>query len=939
MMPSSPLSPIHPPPVIPYLHADSASDPDASIELHHLCAHCLRVCANSRILNNAAWHRTSTLPDESAPDGKLPGAATNPAAAFHMSREAQVMRAMQTLGMQMPTQSKSTGSGERLPMFLSAAQNWGPAAQEDSKVVHDGKPGWVEGYFPESFVFHESLEGLRKAAVEEGCHLCSLFCAKIDGEGRDYLVDKQWSVPIWDILRAKLDGKPFRVAISWECDFSEEEVYYRLALMNDCTDLGKKQEFSRVKIVGLHDTKDNDEAESLTMQNVRSGLWTGSKARFDLAAQWIKTCREKHNTTCVAPQIPRLPPFTPTRLVDVGATSGSEKPRLVVTAEQPDAIEYLTLSHCWGPAPIAYKLTTDTMDEMVQAIDVSKLDQNFRDAFSVTRKLGYRYIWIDSLCIIQDSRGDWAKESAIMGKLFLHSQCTIAALCAESSKEGFFRVHNPRTLTSCRLPVKLKLSAAPFRKPPADKRPLYSRAWVFQERLLSPRVLRFGNDQISWECQAAMADEYDPVQRPQAELKVYRDSDGAKDKLIREAVAETFAAARELDDPGEVPGLAGPLKDSSHKLFFEAWQKLVRAYSDLNLTYPSDRFPAFAGITSVQQDRMALTCFEGLWLENFIPSLLWYCKPKTGLRLAEEINSIRPERKEFLEAIYTAKTTVNSLSWASIEGEVEYSDWPLWDFAKDNFTTTLGPGFAGNNAGETRRATKPRQLIAGEEAPNSPEYNYLLDLHERKHSFRILHYDPTNRAAPDDPLFGEEMSGKTRIAHQAKIRVDSNCRYRTSLLRLVPANTAYMYRNPSTFVLRGPVFRFVSGPLEHSLQTSWVLPPFVPKGLLDPTAKYRWFFPDLKMLYHLPLGARLEVTCLAVVQWDDVWAHKPEGHVAGVVLARLIDNGRVDKETLEGVGKGCGTFARIGFFDFRCKYGVVSQELLKFAKLETVIVV
>jgi hypothetical protein len=930
-----------------------------------LCAHCLRICANSQILNNAAWHSTSTLPDESAPGGKLRGAATNPAGAFHMSREAQLMRAMQTLGMQM--QNGSARSGDGLPMFLSAAQNWGPAAQEGGKLVHDGKPGWVEGYFPESFVFHESVEGLRKAAVEEGCHLCLLFCTKIDEEGRDYLVDKQKGVPIWDIIRAKLDGMSFRVAISWECDFSGEEVYYRLALMNDCTDLGKKQEFGRVKIVGLHDTKGefanahilgidemgnyrsrdwwliilgDDDTESLAVQNVRSGLWTGSRARFDLAAQWIKTCREKHSATCFTPQTPKPPPFAPTRLVDVGATNGSEKPRLVVTTKGPDAIEYLTLSHCWGRAPIAYKLTTDTVGEMLQAIDVSKLDQNFRDAFSVTRKLWCRYIWIDSLCIIQDSRDDWAQESAVMGTLYMHSQCTIAALCAESSKEGFFKAHNPRALTPCRLAVKLKLSAAPFRKPPADKRPLYSRAWVFQERLLSPRVLRFGKDQISWECQAAMADEYDPVQRSQVELEVYRDSDGAKDKLIRKAVAETFAAARELDDLDEVPGLADPRKDFSYKLFFKAWQKLVRAYSDLNLTYPSDRFPAFAGITSVQEDLMALTCIEGLWLEDFIPSLLWYCKPKTGRRLAEEINSIRPERKEFLEAMYTAKTTVNSLSWASIEGEVEYSDWPLWDFAKDNFPTTPGLGFAGGNAGETRRATKPRQLIAGEEAPDSPEYDYyLLDLHERKHSFRLLHYDPTKRATPDDPLFGEEASGNTRVAHQTKIRADSNCRYRTSLLRIVPANTAYMYKNPSTFVLRGPVFRFVSGPMEHSLQTSWVLPPFVPKGLLDPIAKHRWFFPDLKMLYDLPLGARLEVTCLAVVQWENVWAKKPEGHVAGIVLARLVDDGRVDRETLEGVGKGCGAFARIGFFDFQCEHGVVSWELLKFAKLETVIVV
>jgi hypothetical protein len=236
------------PPILPYLPADAASDANASVPLHNLCPLCLQICKTSQILNNEAWHRTSTLPPPASAASRLPGAATNPAGAHHMSREAQLMRAMQQMGL-------STPAGGGPPMLITGANNFGPTPRVEDEVVHKGKPGWVEGYFPESFVFYEGIEGLKRAAVEDGCHLCTLFCAKVDEEGRTYLVDKRTGTPIWDVVREKLGGRPFRVAISWECDFSQEDVYYRFALMNDSTDLGTKQEFARVKITGLHDTE------------------------------------------------------------------------------------------------------------------------------------------------------------------------------------------------------------------------------------------------------------------------------------------------------------------------------------------------------------------------------------------------------------------------------------------------------------------------------------------------------------------------------------------------------------------------------------------------------------------------------------------------------------------------------------------------------------
>jgi hypothetical protein len=676
------------------------------------------------------------------------------------------------------------------------------------------------------------------------------------------------------------------------------------------------------------------------MPLVRSSPWTNAHPRLFLAKAWIQNCWSNHGATCSPPwtSSSATTAFTPHRLVDVGPADGSIAPKLRLTGYGGASVPYLTLSHCWGSAPIDYKLTSKTIEEMKVAIDIAKLDQNFCDAIEVTRQLGFRYVWIDSLCIVQDSRVDWAAKAGVMGLVYAYSQCTIAALCAESSKEGFFRAHNPRCSTACPLPVKVGLNAAPFRKPPAAKRPLYSRAWVFQERLLSPRVLRFGQDQISWECQAALADEYMPLPLSHSDLMVYKDSDGAKDKEVREAVAEIFGAEQakaQADRDAAIEALP-----AAKLQFVKAWEKLVRAYSDLSLTYPSDRFPAFAGITSIQQSRMGMTSLEGLWLENFMPSLLWYCKPKTGRRISEEIKILRPERKEFSEALYVAKTTVNSLSWAAIEGEVEYSDWPAWDFARDNFP----PGHltdAANSSSDGPRITNPKEVIAIQQASNSPPRDIsLLHLQERKHAFRLKHYEASKRIDADDQLFGRSSFAGVRVAHQAKIRANADVRWVTSLLRVFLPDPLSGRDSPSAFVLRGPVFIFESGPLEESLQTCWALPGYFPPKLLDHTNKHRWFYPDLEIIYDLPIGARLEIGCLAIIQWEDNWAGRPEGHVAGVVLARLLDTGGVDKGTLRRFGKkDRAVFVRIGFFDFQGTYGVVSDEIMKFAETETVIVV
>jgi hypothetical protein len=94
--------------------------------------------------------------------------------------------------------------------------------------------------------------------------------------------------------------------------------------------------------------------------------------------------------------------YFPTRLIDL------KRGKLIDTQQQPGPFQYAALTHCWGPnMPEAGMTKTPTLLSHMRCIEFSKLPKSFRDALIATRSLDIPYIWIDSLCIIQDSREDW----------------------------------------------------------------------------------------------------------------------------------------------------------------------------------------------------------------------------------------------------------------------------------------------------------------------------------------------------------------------------------------------------------------------------------------------------------------------------------------------------------------------------------------------------
>ncbi|CAH0003174.1 unnamed protein product [Clonostachys byssicola] len=165
---------------------------------------------------------------------------------------------------------------------------------------------------------------------------------------------------------------------------------------------------------------------------------------------------------------------------------------------------FTALSHCWGKPIDGDGVTLNTINiaDFKNTIPYSTLPKSFQDAIRITRALHISYLWIDSLCIIQNDGKDWEREAGRMEYVFSSAYCTIAATSASSSMQGFLRQRRPR---SC---VTVKTDAGPLYLAPfidnfkkdVEEGVLNSRGWVLQERALSRRTIHFTSTQMYWEC-------------------------------------------------------------------------------------------------------------------------------------------------------------------------------------------------------------------------------------------------------------------------------------------------------------------------------------------------------------------------------------------------------------------------------------------------------
>ncbi|KAJ8127380.1 hypothetical protein O1611_g6257 [Lasiodiplodia mahajangana] len=265
---------------------------------------------------------------------------------------------------------------------------------------------------------------------------------------------------------------------------------------------------------------------------------TNSAEHFEQAKKWLRMCQEGHKL-CEGIGDARLD--LPKRMLYVsgGKDWTIDKPPEAVKLVQASRMEpdtaYLALSHCWGkPEDMGFKLTATNIDACFESINFSGLSNNIKDAIVVTISMGFSYIWIDSLCILQRDynneedgrldaawRKDWEAEAKKMRSVYSGAVCTVASTGSSNSAGGCFHGRSRTSLEPCRVGVSSPDALLPqwiyarkddiieFQRGVVEA-PLSRRGWAIQERLLSRRILHFGADMMLWECCGRSASELNP---------------------------------------------------------------------------------------------------------------------------------------------------------------------------------------------------------------------------------------------------------------------------------------------------------------------------------------------------------------------------------------------------------------------------------------------
>ncbi|RDW56424.1 hypothetical protein BP5796_13173 [Coleophoma crateriformis] len=378
-----------------------------------------------------------------------------------------------------------------------------------------------------------------------------------------------------------------------------------------------------------------------------SSITTDSESSWNQATEWYTSCLQNH-PTCREDKAPT--PYLPTRVIDISSVADDIKLAVPGTGGIEISGSYATLSHCWGTVrPL--QLLQSNIDDFKNGIPMEYLPKTFIQAIEIVRRLQIPFIWIDSLCIIQDSLEDWQKESALMDQVYSRGTMNIMATDSRDSTGGLFWDRKPSQVGHIMVatswdrmkPETLHTMDDDYWNSELGIAPLNRRDWVLQERNLAPRSLHFGRFQLYWECREVAASEAYPDGVPS--LMEY----GTRDPKIVTPVAYLSRFDRKHNTQ--------TLEQAGYNL----WYRLVERYSRTSLTKPSDRLVAISGIARRLSVTLGDTYIAGLWTKDLPSGLLW--ESREFIFDPDPIKSYRPD-------VNRAPTW----SWASIKGLLSYSN-------------------------------------------------------------------------------------------------------------------------------------------------------------------------------------------------------------------------------------------------------------------------
>ena len=494
------------------------------------------------------------------------------------------------------------------------------------KRLFDGNTIWDKEELLEGITqpFH-NINSLSRSA-NLGCHICNLLLSQI-------------SSGVTEQLQHDLDDSVVtssqQMQISLWCGIGEWYLSL-LAMIQGKHKFNPDLDYSKIGQLLIRSAEGDRTNESRSTEH-----WNCSSSMIAQISRWLEQCRISHMKCFDAQSTAATRELLPTRLLDLRPATAENYIKLVRAIHLPKDTLYATLSHCWG-GRCDTTLTAESLQSFEKGLSLNSIPRTFQDAVSVTARLGVRYLWIDALCIVQDSKDDldWKQEASIMGDVYANSFFTLAATASIDSRGGLLQKRNPLATWPCRVMAKWWEDRGPLQVvvkdhhdlgPKMEDLPLGTRAWAFQEWLLSKRLVHFSRYEVRWECYCLAASEVYPTGLDIDYLVRHHQYHEEPTKNIIAIMADPSHSAQAL------------------------WWRIRSEYSGKALTNTSDKLAAFSGIA-----RMAFKVLKspssdylaGMWKPHLLTELLW-------------------ERSDHGDAHCTSDLYIApTWSWASLNGAV-----------------------------------------------------------------------------------------------------------------------------------------------------------------------------------------------------------------------------------------------------------------------------
>ncbi|KAH6890267.1 heterokaryon incompatibility protein-domain-containing protein [Thelonectria olida] len=385
---------------------------------------------------------------------------------------------------------------------------------------------------------------------------------------------------------------------------------------------------------------------------------------MELIQTWLDTCAKLDSDNTLhqyCPKTSKAP--APLRLLDV---MQDDTVRLVQTEGQ--QVKYAILSYCWGTsqAVLDSRTVPSNLKARTSEFPLKSLPQTLQDSVKLVRRLGLGFIWIDALCIVQES-DEWLTESTRMMDYYENAYLTIIPVACSSADQGFLQNHPWWVSEIIDWPdarnFKIEFHFPRFQNTDIDtERSVWiSRGWTFQERLLSGRVLYISKDDMKFQCRGGYGDR--------------RSGEITAQPSIVEFLPISPAHTR---DSGEW---------NNRDMIRSKWYQLVEKYAGRQLTYESDKLLALSGVMSKFRQFFgdANPYLDGFWKNDLCHGLLWKL-PQSG--------KLPPATKSACFPSWSWCSVNRPLKWADGGGSIECADLVEFRVAAAKDKRGTGPSLA-----------------------------------------------------------------------------------------------------------------------------------------------------------------------------------------------------------------------------------------------------